>query len=63
MSVVWNFAATAYLNQWKVKIYYEHYFDDHSQMFFQYGRWKDGHIGLEITFPKTASLILLYTKD
>ena len=21
-------------------------------MFFQYGRWKDGHIGLEITFPK-----------
>lgn len=34
------------------KIYYEHYFDDHSQMFFQYGRWKDGHIGLEITFPK-----------
>lgn len=48
----WNFAATAYLNQWKVKIYYEHYFDDHSQMFFQYGRWKDGHIGLEITFPK-----------
>ena len=48
----WNFAATAYLNRWKVKIYYEHYFDDHSQMFFQYGRWKDGHIGLEITFPK-----------
>ena len=48
----WNFASTAYLNRWKVKIYYEHYFDDHSQMFFQYGRWKDGHIGLEITFPK-----------
>ena len=21
-------------------------------MFFQYGRWKDGHIGVEITFPK-----------
>lgn len=36
----WNFAATAYLNRWKVKIYYEHYFDDHSQMFFQYGRGK-----------------------
>ena len=53
----WNFAATAYLNRWKVKIYYEHYFDDHSQMFFQYGRWKDGHIGLEITFPKNSSII------
>lgn len=48
----WNFAVTAYLNQWKLKAYYEHYFDDHSQMFFQYGRWKDGHIGLEVTFPK-----------
>lgn len=48
----WNFAVTAYLDQWKLKAYYEHYFDDHSQMFFQYGRWKDGHIGLEVTFPK-----------
>lgn len=48
----WNFAVTAYLDQWKLKAYYEHYFDDHSQMFFQYGRWKDGQIGLEVTFPK-----------
>lgn len=48
----WSFAVTAYPGQWKLKAYYEHYFDDHSQMFFQYGRWKDGHIGLEVTFPK-----------
>ena len=48
----WNFAVTVYPAQWALKVYYEHYFDDHSQMFFQYGRWKDGHIGLEVAFPK-----------
>lgn len=64
----WNFAVTAYLDQWKLKAYYEHYFDDHSQMFFQYGRWKDGQIGLEVTFPKNRFInTLVYeglgTKD
>lgn len=39
-------------SDWKVRLYYEHYFEDHSQMFLEYGRWKDGLIGLEITFPR-----------
>lgn len=48
----WNVSLSYYPGQWKLRGYYEHYFDDHSQMFFEYGRWKDGHIGLEITFPQ-----------
>ena len=36
----------------KIKLYYEHYFEDHSQMFLEYGFWKDGLAGVEVTFPK-----------
>ncbi len=64
----WNLALTAYLDDWKLRTYYEHYFNDHSQMFFQYGPWKDGHLGVEITFPKnrlvdTFVYEYLMTKD
>lgn len=48
----WNAALNYYLGDWKFRMYYEHFFDDHSQMFFEYGRWKDGHLGIEITLPK-----------
>lgn len=48
----WNFGLNYYINGWKFRAYLEHYFEDHSQMFWQYGRWKDGHIGLEVDFPK-----------
>ena len=48
----WNFALNYYLGQWKFRAYLEHYFEDTSQMFWEYGRWKDGQIGLEITIPK-----------
>ena len=48
----WNFALTYYLNDWKFRAYLEHYFDDHSQMVWEYGRWKDGQLGIDITFPK-----------
>lgn len=48
----WNFALNYYLNDWKFRVYLEHYFDDHSQMFWQYGRWKDGQLGVDITCPK-----------
>ena len=41
-----------YLKDWKFRAYLEHYFEDHSQMFWQYGRWKDGHLGLEVTLPE-----------
>ncbi|MBR6197527.1 MAG: hypothetical protein IKQ72_07985 [Bacteroidaceae bacterium] len=36
--------------EWAAKLYAEHYFDDHSQMFFQYD-WKDFLWGLEVTLP------------
>lgn len=48
----WNFALSYYLRDWKFRAYLEHYFEDHSQMFWQYGRWKDGHLGLEVTLPE-----------
>lgn len=47
----WNFALTGTFGMWTVRTYLEHYFEDHSQMFWQYGRWKDGQIGVELTFP------------
>ena len=48
----WNFALNYYVGDWKFRAYLEHYFEDQSQMFWEYGRWKDGQIGLEINFPK-----------
>ena len=48
----WDFALNYYWKGWKFRVYYEHFFDDHSQMFLEYGRWKDGHLGIEVTLPK-----------
>lgn len=48
----WNFALTYAGQGWKVRGYLEHYFEDHSQMFWQYGRWKDGQLGFEVTLPR-----------
>jgi len=39
------------LNDAKIRLYLDHFFEDHSQMFFEYG-WKDALYGLEFTFPK-----------
>ena len=36
----------------KIKGYWEHYFEDHSQMTFEYGIWKDGLYGVEVTLPR-----------
>lgn len=47
----WNFALNYYVDSWKFRLYLEHYFEDHSQMFWEYGRWKDGQLGVEISFP------------
>lgn len=45
---------------WKARAYMEHYFEDHSQMFWQYG-WKDMLYGVEVGFPKNPILgTLLY---
>lgn len=64
----WNFALNYQFEFWKVRAYYEHLFEDHSQMFLEYGRWKDGHLGIEITLPQNrwVSTVLwegLATKD
>ena len=37
-------------SNWYIKGYFEHYFEDHSQMTFEYG-WKDAQWGIEIKFP------------
>ena len=48
----WNFGLNLFFGEWKLRGYLEHFFEDHSQMFWEYGRWKDGHIGVELDFPK-----------
>lgn len=47
----WNFALNYYLHDWKFRLYLDHFFEDQSQLVWQYGRWKDGQIGLQIDFP------------
>lgn len=52
---------------WAVRAYYEHYFDDQSQMTFEYG-WKDGLWGVEFKLPtnRIVSNVVyefLYSKD
>ena len=47
----WLFSLSYTFPTWKVRAYYDHFFEDHSMLFFQYG-WKDGMIGLEVTLPR-----------
>lgn len=47
----WNFSLSYKFNTWKLRGYYEHFFEDHSMMFGQYG-WKDCLVGAEITLPE-----------
>ena len=37
--------------EWAFRTYYQHYFDDHSMLFFNH-KWRDMLLGVEITFPK-----------
>lgn len=41
---------------WSIRGYYEHMFEDHSGMFWEYGLWKDCLVGVELKF-KEFSLI------
>ena len=52
----WNFALNYYYGDWKFRAYLDHFFEDHSQMFWEYGRWKDGQIGIEVTLPQNRWL-------
>ncbi|MCM1021996.1 MAG: capsule assembly Wzi family protein [Muribaculum sp.] len=48
----WNLAVNyAPTPDWHLKAYYQHYFEDHSMMFFQFP-WRDGLWGAEVSFPK-----------
>ncbi len=43
---------------WGAALYYEHFFEDHSQLFWQYG-WKDGLVGAEISFPRNPFISII----
>ncbi len=45
----WHTAVTWHSDKWKMRAYYEHLFDDHSQMFMEYGLWTEQLVGLELT--------------
>lgn len=47
----WVFGLKWHGKDWSVKLYYEHYFEDHSMMFFDYA-WKDMLIGIEAKLPE-----------
>lgn len=48
----WSFALNYQpkSSQWGARLYYEHYFDDHSMLFFDHA-WKDMLVGLELNIP------------
>lgn len=64
----WNFALSYNPNSdWNIRLYYEHYFEDHSMMTFDY-MWKDGLFGVETKLPKnrfvsSAVYEFVYMKD
>ena len=47
----WLVALTYHGKGWKAKAYFDHFFEDHSQMFWQYP-WKDMLYGGEVRLPK-----------
>lgn len=63
----WNLAANySPAPGWLLKAYYQHFFEDHSMMFFQFP-WRDGLWGFEAKFPKNRIISgfvyeFLYTK-
>ena len=48
----WLGALTCNSKDWKLRITYEHLFEDHSQMFWEYGLWTEQLIGLELELKK-----------
>lgn len=61
----WLFSLTYQAKDWSVRAYYDHFFEDHSMMFFQYG-WFDGMVGLEVQLPKNRlahTLVYEYIKS
>lgn len=48
----WNGVLTWDDKKWKLRTYYDHTFDDHSQMFWEYGLWTEQLIGIELTLKE-----------
>lgn len=56
----WLFSLKYHGRNWSARAYYDHFFEDHSMMFFEYG-WRDGLWGLEVELPKNpAASTLVY---
>lgn len=47
----WVFSIDWNTPKWGVRAYMDHFFEDHSMMFFQYG-WRDNLIGIEARLPR-----------
>lgn len=47
----WRAALRYRSERWQARLYYDHYFEDDSQAFDEYG-WYDGLLGLELSFPQ-----------
>lgn len=52
----WHMRLDWIKKSWNVGIYMEHFFEDHSQMFMQYGFWKDMLLGIEVNLPRNPFL-------
>lgn len=48
----WMGAITWNDKEWKLRLTYEHAFEDHSQMFWEYGLWTEQLVGLELELKK-----------
>lgn len=44
----WKGTITWNSKEWMLKLYYDHAFEDHSQMFWEYGLWTEQLVGLEL---------------
>lgn len=63
----WHGSLQFHMPDWSVRGYFEHFFEDHSQLFFQYG-WKDMTWGIEAELPDNPIMSkfvveLISTKD
>lgn len=48
----WMGAITWNSKEWKAQLYYDHAFDDHSQMFWEYGLWTEQLVGINIKLKR-----------
>lgn len=55
----WHLRLDGGFKDWKLGAYMEHVFEDQSQMFLQYGMWKDMLLGVEVNLPANPWLSAL----